>query len=167
LDDPGGIARQAASELAQLRRRIAELEASESRQQAADNIDRQRAEGDILQRAQLSALGAAVGLALTLANSLAGALQECAEALVTFMDAAFARVWTLNERVQDIVNNLLNGLQLLHLEAEGHVPAETLELVERMIREAAVKLKTLGDLETVIEKDNGFGLGIDYPGSTL
>jgi hypothetical protein len=25
--------------------------------------------------------------------------------------------------VQDIVNNLLNGLQLVHLEAEGHMPA--------------------------------------------
>ena len=68
--------------------------------------------------------------------------------------------------VQDIVNNLLNGLQLVHLEAEGHVPAETLELVDRTIQEAAVKLKALGDLETVTEKEIGFGLGIDYPGST-
>jgi PAS domain S-box-containing protein len=69
--------------------------------------------------------------------------------------------------VQDIVNNLLNGLQLVHLESIGYVPAETLELVDRTIKEAAVKLKTLGDLETVIEKEIGFGLGIDYPGSTL
>jgi len=68
--------------------------------------------------------------------------------------------------VQDIVNNLLNGLQLVHLEAEGHVPAEILEQVDRTIQEAAVKLKALGELETVTEKEMSLGLGIDYPGST-
>ena len=68
--------------------------------------------------------------------------------------------------VQDIVNNLLNGLQLVHLEAEGHVPAEVLDLVDRTIQEAAVKLKALGDLETVTEKEMRLGPGIDYPGST-
>ena len=68
--------------------------------------------------------------------------------------------------VHDIVNNLLNGLQLVHLQAVGHVPAETLELVDRGIREAAAKLKALGDLETVTEKEMAFGPGIDYPGSS-
>jgi PAS domain S-box-containing protein len=67
--------------------------------------------------------------------------------------------------VQGIVNNLLNGLQLVHLEAEGQMPAEMVTLVDRMIQEAAVKLKTLGDLETVKEKEMATGLGIDYPGS--
>ena len=68
--------------------------------QAADSghTERKRAEGELLQRAQLSALGAAVGLALTDTGSLAGALQQCAEALVTHVGAAFARIWTLNER---------------------------------------------------------------------
>src|ERR1700687_5516397 len=63
-----------------------------------DITERNRAEGAIRQRAQLSALGAAVGLSLTHTDSLAGALQQCAEALVTFTGAAFARIWTLNER---------------------------------------------------------------------
>jgi len=67
--------------------------------------------------------------------------------------------------VQDIVNNLLNGLQLVHLEAEGHVPAEVLTMVEGAIQEAALKLKTLADLETVTEKEMALGLGIDYPGA--
>jgi PAS domain S-box-containing protein len=65
--------------------------------------------------------------------------------------------------VQDIVNNLLNGLQVVHLEAEGQLPAEMLTLVDRTIQEASVKLKTLGDLETVKEKEMAIGLGIDYP----
>ncbi len=68
--------------------------------------------------------------------------------------------------VQDIVNNLLNGLQLVHLEASGQVPPEMLELVDRAIQEAAVKLKALGELETVTERKMGIGSGIDYPGST-
>ena len=67
--------------------------------------------------------------------------------------------------VQDIVNNLLSGLQLVHLEAEDQLPAEMLTLVDRMIQEAAAKLKTLGDLETVKEKEMAIGVGIDYPGS--
>jgi PAS domain S-box-containing protein len=98
VDDPGKTVEQLVSELAQLRQRISQLEASESRQQTADITERKRADWAILQRAQLSALGAAVGLSLTHIDSLAGALQQCAEALVTFMGAAFARIWTLNER---------------------------------------------------------------------
>ena len=68
--------------------------------------------------------------------------------------------------VQDIVNNLLNGLQLVELEAEGQLPPEVQTLIEQAIQEAAAKLKTLGELETVTEKEMAIGPGIDYPGST-
>jgi PAS domain S-box-containing protein len=68
--------------------------------------------------------------------------------------------------VQDIVNNLLNGLQLVHLYDEGRQPAEMEALVDQTIQEAAVKLKALGDLETVKEREMSIGLGIDYPGAT-
>ena len=67
--------------------------------------------------------------------------------------------------MQDIVNNLLNSFQLVRLEAEDQLPAEMLTLIDRMIEEAAVKLRTLGNLETVKEKEMAIGLGIDYPGS--
>jgi len=67
--------------------------------------------------------------------------------------------------VHDIVNNLLNSLQLVHLEAEGELPAEMLTLVDRLIQETAVKLKALGDLETIKETEMVLGMGIDYPGS--
>ena len=67
--------------------------------------------------------------------------------------------------VQDIVNNLLNGFQLVRLEGEGHLPAELLTLVDQMVQEAGVKLKTLGDLEAVNEKEMAIGTGIDYPGA--
>lgn len=65
--------------------------------------------------------------------------------------------------VQDIVNNMLSSLQLVHHEAEGQLPDEMLAVVDRMIEEAAVKLKSLGDLETVKEKEMVIGLGIEYP----
>jgi hypothetical protein len=67
--------------------------------------------------------------------------------------------------VQDIVNNLLNGFQFVRLEGEGHLPAELLALVDQMVEEAGVKLKTLGNLETVTEKEMAVGMGIDYPGA--
>ena len=68
--------------------------------------------------------------------------------------------------VQDIVNNLLNGLQLVHLDAEDRLPAESQTLIDLVIREAAMKLKALGNLETIKEKEMVIGQGIDYPGST-
>ena len=67
--------------------------------------------------------------------------------------------------VQGIVNDLLNNLQLVHVEAESELPAGMLTVVEGIIREASMKLKTLGDLETVKEIDMVMGPGIDYPGS--
>jgi PAS domain S-box-containing protein len=67
--------------------------------------------------------------------------------------------------VQQIVNNMLNTLQLVHVEAAGELPPQALTLIERLIKETADELKALGDLETVTEKDMAIGQGIDYPGS--
>ena len=67
--------------------------------------------------------------------------------------------------VQDIVNNLINGFQLVRLEAGSQLPEEMLTLIDQMIEEASGKLKALGDLETVNEKEMAVGLGIEYPGS--
>jgi PAS domain S-box-containing protein len=61
-----------------------------------DITDRKRAEEEVDQRARMSALSAAIGLSLTTMDSLPEALRQCAEALVTHLDAAFARIWTLN-----------------------------------------------------------------------
>lgn len=45
-------------------------------------------------------LTAAVGVSLTRPLGLRGILQECAEAVVTYLDAAFARIWTLDTEEQ-------------------------------------------------------------------
>jgi len=67
--------------------------------------------------------------------------------------------------VQDIVNNLLSGFQLVRFEAEGQMSEELLTRVDQMIDEASLKLNTLGNLETVTEKQMAIGPGIDYPGA--
>ena len=68
--------------------------------------------------------------------------------------------------VQDIVNNLLNGFQLVRVEAGDQLPVEMLTLIDQMIEEASLKLRTLGDLENVNEKEMDVGVGIEYPGSS-
>jgi PAS domain S-box-containing protein len=66
--------------------------------------ERKRAERELLERARLSALGADVGVALTQTNALPEMLHACAETMVRHLDAAFARIWTLNkeERVLEL-----------------------------------------------------------------
>jgi PAS domain S-box-containing protein len=67
--------------------------------------------------------------------------------------------------VHDIVNNFLASMQLIRLEAEGRLSDETLTLFDRLIQETATELKTLGDLQTIREKDMAMGSGIEYPSS--
>ncbi|MEO8520108.1 MAG: PAS domain S-box protein, partial [Acidobacteriota bacterium] len=87
-----------------------------------DITERKRAAEESLQRAQLSALGATVGLSLADTDTLAQALQRCAEALVIHLGAAFARIWTLNERGQMLELEASAGLYT-HLNGRhGRVP---------------------------------------------
>lgn len=74
-------------------RAVAEQRAAQLEQEI---VERARAEDDCRTRAHLSALGAAVGLSLTVADSLGHALQQCAEALVSRLGASFARIWTVD-----------------------------------------------------------------------
>ncbi len=65
--------------------------------------------------------------------------------------------------VQDIVNNYLNTLQILRLEAaKDPLSPRSLELFDRLTDETVAKLRALGDLETVTEKQMAIGIGIDY-----
>jgi hypothetical protein len=63
--------------------------------------------------------------------------------------------------VQDIVNNNLNQLQLLRLEAEGRVPEETLTLFDDALMDTAARLTALGNMEVFAEKPMASGLGLD------
>jgi PAS domain S-box-containing protein len=62
-----------------------------------DIRERKRAEEAQAEQTRLSALGADIGAALTQNDNLPDMLQRCAETLVKHLEAAFARVWTLND----------------------------------------------------------------------
>jgi PAS domain S-box-containing protein len=61
-----------------------------------DITKRRQAENELAERAALAALTADVGVALTRGDDLPALLQQCSEALVQYLDVAFARIWTLN-----------------------------------------------------------------------
>lgn len=67
--------------------------------------------------------------------------------------------------VQNIMNNLLNNLQFVRLEAEGTLSAETLTMFDRMIHDGSAQLQQLAELQTVNERAMGIGPGIDFPWS--
>lgn len=56
------------------------------------------AEETLNDRVRQATLGAEVGAALTTDDTLSSILQSCAESIVTHLDAAFARIWTLNRK---------------------------------------------------------------------
>jgi PAS domain S-box-containing protein len=62
-----------------------------------DISERKQAEESLRRRTRLATYTAEVGLALTAVDDLRSMLQRCAELTVEHLDAAFARVWTLNE----------------------------------------------------------------------
>ena len=61
---------------------------------------KKRAEEALTERARLAALDADIGVALSGEGTLRAGLQRCTEALTRHLDAAFARIWTLNESTQ-------------------------------------------------------------------
>jgi hypothetical protein len=63
--------------------------------------------------------------------------------------------------VQDVMNNCLNQLQLLRVDAEGLVPEESLRFFDDAIHETSVQLKTLGNLDVFAEKPMVVGSGLD------
>ncbi len=71
--------------------------------------------------------------------------------------------------VQDLVGNFLNNLQLFRLEVEekNALSSESLELMDSIIDDTATRIKKLGDLDTIHEKQMAGGaIGIDYEKST-
>ncbi|GAC1322638.1 MAG: hypothetical protein NVSMB2_20030 [Chloroflexota bacterium] len=104
--------------------------AEELAQRAAFAVDNGRLYGDATERARHAELVAEVGVVLTAGGDLVSALQQCTEALVQRMDAAFARVWTLDETEDVLVLRASAGLYT-HLDGEhGRVPVGSFKIGE-------------------------------------
>jgi PAS domain S-box-containing protein len=87
-----------------------------------DITARKQAEEALKQRTRLLALSAEVGAALTQQDTLQDILQRCAEAAVQHLDAAFARIWTLNPEEQMLELQASAGLYTHRDGAHGRVP---------------------------------------------
>ena len=64
---------------------------------ATDVTERKKAEQALAEQLKLSLFTADVGIALTQNQTLPATLQYCTDAVVRHFDAAFARIWTLNQ----------------------------------------------------------------------
>ncbi|MBA2449054.1 MAG: GAF domain-containing protein [Chloroflexi bacterium] len=82
----------------------------------------------LTRRVRQAALGADVGAALIRTDSLPDMLQACAVAIVHHLDAAFARVWTLDEQAGVLELRASAGLYT-HLDGpHGRVPVGQLKI---------------------------------------
>jgi PAS domain S-box-containing protein len=90
--------------------------------------ERKLTEDALTERARMAALGADVGVALTRGADLRDILQGCAESLVRHLDAAFARIWTLDADLQMLELQASAGIYT-HLDGpHGQVPVGTLKI---------------------------------------
>ena len=87
-----------------------------------DITERKQAEFQIKERSKLLALGADVGKAIAEYNDCRFMLGSCTEAIVKHLDAAFARIWTLNVEDQMLELQASAGMYT-HIDgAHGRVP---------------------------------------------
>ena len=93
-----------------------------------DITERKRAEESLIERTRLATLSADIGVALNQPDSLQQILQRCAEALAQRLDAAFARIWTLDEKEQVLELQASAGMYT-HLDGtHGRVPVGQFEI---------------------------------------
>ncbi len=111
----------------ELQRINAELEARAVEATRARKEAEERSE-ELLQRAREAALLASVGGTLTRGGPLREVLARCAEIVVEDLDAAFARIWTLDEDDQVLELQASAGMYT-HLDGEhGRVPVGALKI---------------------------------------
>lgn len=80
-------------------------------------IERARTEIELQERAKLSELRADIAHALDSSGSSQQTLQRCCELIVTHLDAAFTRIWTLESATQMLILQASAGLST---ELDGH-----------------------------------------------
>ena len=111
-----------------------------------DVTERKRVEESLAERERAALLGADVGLALTEGSDIRGMLQLCAEAVVRHLGAAFARVWTLDEK-EDVLELQASAGMYTHLDgAHGRVPVGKFKIgMIAAERKAHLTNKVVGD----------------------
>jgi len=83
---------------------------------------RKATEAAIAERIRLASFSATIGTALTRGGTLRDTLQNCAAAMVEYLGAAFARIWTLNESEQVLELQASAGIYTHTDGPHGRVP---------------------------------------------
>ncbi|MEO7167035.1 MAG: ATP-binding protein [Spartobacteria bacterium] len=83
---------------------------------------REQASREFKERTRLTTLEAQLGHLITQSKTIGEVLQGCVEALVTHVDAAFARIWTYNEEAQMLELQVSAGLYTHTDGPHGRVP---------------------------------------------
>ncbi|HST59171.1 MAG TPA: GAF domain-containing protein, partial [Longimicrobium sp.] len=104
-----------------------ELQKANESAEAARDLAEQRAEV-LSRRAREAALMGAVGRALTQVRPLPEMLRCCTNAVVEHMDAAFARIWTLDKAGQVLVLQASSGLYTHTDGGHSRVPVGALKI---------------------------------------
>src|SRR5215218_66490 len=92
-----------------------------------DITERKRAEEALKRQARQAALRADVAAALSSGDAVRDVLRRCAEAMVRHLDAAFARVWTLNE--EDVLELQASAGMYTHIDGpHSRVPVGELKI---------------------------------------
>ncbi len=126
-------------EVSQLRFRVMELEQKEQ--------ERQRLRAAFDERAQLLSMVGKVSVALIQPGPLSQSLQQCAQALVTHLGAAFARVWILNEQTQ-ILELVASAGLYTHLNGpHGRIPVGQFKI-------GRIAAEGLAHVTNVVNKDS-------------
>jgi PAS domain S-box-containing protein len=93
-----------------------------------DIEEQKRTQVSLEEQARISALGADIGMALTQVSSLKESLHGCAQAIVTHLDAAFSRIWTLSPN-QDVLELQASAGLYTHLDgAHARVPVGSFKI---------------------------------------
>lgn len=96
--------------------------------QAAVWLQGSRMAAERSDRAHVAALGADVGRAVIHRDPLHTILQHCAEAIVANLDAAFARVWTLNEKTNTLELRASAGMYTHLNGAHSRIPVGSFKI---------------------------------------
>ncbi|MGV1097983.1 hybrid sensor histidine kinase/response regulator [Thiovibrio sp. JS02] len=113
-----------------------------------DITERQKARVAMGEQLCLLKLSADVGIALTTGRNLRGILQQCCEALVKELAAAFARIWTVDETARDVLRLEASAGMYTHLDgAHGCISIDDTTKIGNIAfsRKAQLTNRVLGD----------------------
>ncbi len=93
-----------------------------------DITERKKAEESFNKQARIAMLGADIGVALTMPDTLRMILQRCSETVVNHLDAAFARIWTFDKEENMLELQASSGIYTCIDGSHSRVPVGSLKI---------------------------------------